>query len=139
MGRPCFDHVLTMFCPCFLFIYQSLVWLNFVRSFENLRTHDSNSVWHVQLRSFVCYAIGPLGIVRVADGHLMFYSAGKLSFKTWLFNLIRLSCSAPSPAVYNRSKHRYGRNVRHSPKTEGNVRSTLVLCKKNPEYSQLAD
>ena len=27
-------------------------------------------------------------------------------------------------------------DVRHSPETEGNVRSTLVLCKK---YSQLAD
>ena len=29
--------------------------------------------------------------------------------------------------------------VLHSPETEGNVRSTLVLCKKIPEYSQLAD
>ena len=30
-------------------------------------------------------------------------------------------------------------HVRHSPETEGNVRSTLVLYKKIPEYSQLAD
>ena len=29
--------------------------------------------------------------------------------------------------------------VQHSPETEGNVRSTLVLYKKIPEYSQLAD
>ena len=29
--------------------------------------------------------------------------------------------------------------LRHSPETEGNVRSTLVLSKKIPEYSQLAD
>ena len=29
--------------------------------------------------------------------------------------------------------------IKNSPETEGNVCSTLVLCKKIPEYSQLAD
>ena len=29
--------------------------------------------------------------------------------------------------------------IRHSPETEVNVRSPLVLSKKNPKYSQLAD
>ena len=29
--------------------------------------------------------------------------------------------------------------IRHSPETEVNVRSTFVLCEKNPKYSQLAD